>query len=660
MERHSPQKIITSEIKSESPLLGQDSSCNENNNPNSNEQKIILKNNPRQLKMQNRNEKNELGLISDDTLDHPKPLASDYFDEGKEDLRKILEQKKLIKGKKIVKSQKKENILEGYLDEDLDDDDNKKIYLRVIKRLEKTLGVPVLGIKMTGEPIIDIELEENIRPLILKDFVNNKDNKIGICVNDKKFIINEQNPINNNLNDKKSNNQIVKINEGQILNNIYKNKIFENNKKLTDEYNQQQKKVMNMTLNKNKIQDKNINNIQTREDISQIKNKYINISNRNQQKQNNNNKPIINQQNKQNHKNIKYNNIINNTNNEKEMKYFSNNKPEQSNNERLFTSTTNSYSKMAGFQNNNKNNNSILPIRKISYENSTQNSQIIKKIQHSQRNSIKYNNNNNNTQKINQTNSSNKVEKKTIQKYSSPQNQKYSNLTKTLPIRDYNDNTIVIPDMQRGREVFIKQMESELKTGKIKTQTYERGGKFNNVQTTYVVYSKNINKPGYIKVNRATILDNKNKRLFKTNTDLNSNTPIKTDFIENSFSRINQQLNNTFNKNKNDKSSPFKNYQFNSPIAGINKYTSRINFNKVEENPMNRSQNTLPINRSLNKNEINSNENSLKIRNYININRSLVNSNNKYTKDNKSKKYNISAYNSYHYDNRLDIKKKIH
>ena len=107
MERHSPQKIITSEIKSESPLLGQDSSCNENNNSNSNEQKIILKNNPRQLKMQNRNEKNELGLISDDTLDHPKPLASDYFDEGKEDLRKILEQKKLIKGKKIVKSQKR-------------------------------------------------------------------------------------------------------------------------------------------------------------------------------------------------------------------------------------------------------------------------------------------------------------------------------------------------------------------------------------------------------------------------------------------------------------------------------------------------------------------------------------------------------------------------
>ena len=188
MEGYPPPKIITNEIISELAMPGQESLSNENNNLNyENERriilpqkKIILKNNPSHLKVSNRNEKSELGLTSDENLDHPSPLVSDFNDEGK-DLKKIFEQKKIIRGKKIVKSEKLKKKNEGYLEDDLEDDDNKKIYLRVMKRLEKTLGIPVIGARISGESIDDIELEENLKPLLLKDFINDKkNNKIDI------------------------------------------------------------------------------------------------------------------------------------------------------------------------------------------------------------------------------------------------------------------------------------------------------------------------------------------------------------------------------------------------------------------------------------------------------------------------------------------------
>ena len=42
------------------------------------------------------------------------------------------------------------------------DEDNQKLYLRVIKRIEKTYGGPVIAAEIKGEKIEDIELEENI------------------------------------------------------------------------------------------------------------------------------------------------------------------------------------------------------------------------------------------------------------------------------------------------------------------------------------------------------------------------------------------------------------------------------------------------------------------------------------------------------------------
>lgn len=75
---------------------------NENNNPNQDENKEIAR--PKKIfskkinsnpKPQSRNEKNQdnllqnldSGLTSDENVDHPKPLASDYYDEDKDDIR---------------------------------------------------------------------------------------------------------------------------------------------------------------------------------------------------------------------------------------------------------------------------------------------------------------------------------------------------------------------------------------------------------------------------------------------------------------------------------------------------------------------------------------------------------------------------------------------
>ena len=216
MDSQSNIQEIENEIKIETPSPVQEAIPNQNENSNSNEnsnennivlrqKKVILNKNAN-----NGANKNNNDLLSEDNLDHPKPLSSDYYDEGKEDIRKLFEQKKIKKPNRIKRIKR----LEGYLDDDLNDDENKKIYLRVIKRLEKTLGIPVIGVKISGESINNFELEENIRPIIFNEDKKprniNKFNRVGISVNDKKFIIKSnieknqnQNDLNNNLNKKK-------------------------------------------------------------------------------------------------------------------------------------------------------------------------------------------------------------------------------------------------------------------------------------------------------------------------------------------------------------------------------------------------------------------------------------------------------------------------
>ena len=116
----------------------------------------------------------------------------------------VNENKVEIKNEEIIQ----EDNNKGYLDDDLEDEDNQKLYLRVIKRIEKTYGVPVVSAEIKGEKIEDIELEENIRPILIdkvkinnketpkKNMVNNKD-KYNKVINNGK---NKENIINNSFN----------------------------------------------------------------------------------------------------------------------------------------------------------------------------------------------------------------------------------------------------------------------------------------------------------------------------------------------------------------------------------------------------------------------------------------------------------------------------
>lgn len=677
MESQSNNQEIENEIKIETPSPIQEAipNQNENSNPNvnPNDNNIILNQKKVILNKNNEVNKNSNDLLSEDNLDHPKPLSSDYYDEGKGDIRKIFEQKKTKKPNRIKRIKK----LEGYLDEDLNDDENRKIYLRVLKRLELTLGIPVIGVKISTENIDNIEIKENIRPIIFNEDNKvrkmNKFNRVGISVNDKKFIIKssiEKNPnpneINNNLNKKKKyDNQIVKINEGNILNNVYDNIIFENNIKNPEDIG---KKIINTVYNKNQ-NEKKANNI-VREDLSLIKNKYMHIignSNKNENKQKNNNKSINDRQNILNN-NININNNPKNTNIKTEIQkfHYSNSKIN------INTSTTKerilinngSYSKLNTPYNLRKNLN--LPLRKISYENSGQNQEKKQKNTQNLINSIKINNKkNNNNQIINQMSNSNRVEKKPIKKVINLKDQNISNISKNNQTKQFN--TIVIPDMQRGTNIFVKENESELNSGKIKTQTYIRGGKFNNVQTTYVTYSKkdNKNNPTIKKGNNCTTIKNndknnnkniKNEKTIKNTVEAFSRTPEKKHLIERPISRGNQELLNTYYKNRNDNDNDKNNVNkkrqfnpFNSPERNSKENTNRINSNQSAENPK-KTQNFIAINR-------NSIDNNYKASNFTTITTSST-KNGRFQDFNRDENSTFKLYRSKRNDYGLDSKEK--
>ena len=147
-----------------------------NDENKSSPQKIVLKKNIRHLIQNNDNTENENNINKE---------QKDNNINGKKDNEK---------------NNKKED--KGYLDDDLDDEDNLKLYLRVIKRMEKTYGVPVISAKIPGEQIKDIEIEEDIRPILINNENESKENK-------DKNISNKKNISINNFINKSTNSKII-------------------------------------------------------------------------------------------------------------------------------------------------------------------------------------------------------------------------------------------------------------------------------------------------------------------------------------------------------------------------------------------------------------------------------------------------------------------
>ena len=106
-KKNNPNKDIQDKIQS--PNTGEEISDKENQNPNQNQerippQKIVSIKNINQTNDQNRNNNNlkrKDSFNSEDYLDHPKPLESDYYDdEEKEDIREIFNRNKISKSQK--------------------------------------------------------------------------------------------------------------------------------------------------------------------------------------------------------------------------------------------------------------------------------------------------------------------------------------------------------------------------------------------------------------------------------------------------------------------------------------------------------------------------------------------------------------------------------
>ena len=368
---------------------------------------------------------------------------------------------------------------EGYLDDDLKDEDNKKIYLRVIKRLEKTLGTPVIGICSPGDAEEDIEMEEDIRPILLdniSDSYNNnyiEEKEINIKSeleygqkNNNKTQLNKRN-INYNEEDKSNNNNEILIKKeeekSQIINKPNINKQIQNQKQYT----------------------------QIRNNINKDTNININDRDKNQQKS------IVSQGKKEDFREIRNNNI---NNNKQDIKYNLNINQNLPSSEKDYN-----YTKV----NSNQQSNISAPSH-INRNTSDDNFRNQKNISRGDNNHIYLSNS---QILISSQNNEMKPYKKVLLK-----NQKYHNVSKSIDF-----NTIVYPDMKRGKDVCIDEQESIVSTGKIRIRKFIRGGKYNNVQTTYVVYSKK-NKNSDLKFNKSPLVNNRSKYRYESIKSLYKNS----------------------------------------------------------------------------------------------------------------------------------------
>ena len=266
------KEIINNNIESQA-LKEKDEQVNNQNEPenleikgNLNSKKIILKKNVRQLKAPNQDNNDNNNIPNEEIPNVEIEIKNDNEEYDYNDLLINNDDEEIKvenpsnnmeeKNNELEKSENKEK---GYLDDDLEDEDNKKLYLRVVKRLEKTYGVPIITANIPGEKIEDIGIEENIRPILF----NNKN------IGQKKVVNNQQNLNykNNNKENIINNIQNIQVNQNKSNNkNPYNNK----NNIITYEYNinnnqpKGMKQYINNPINFNKppiYPNKNVNNI---------------------------------------------------------------------------------------------------------------------------------------------------------------------------------------------------------------------------------------------------------------------------------------------------------------------------------------------------------------------------------------------------------------
>ena len=99
-----------------------------------------------------------------------------------------------------------------------------------------------------------------------------------------------------------------------------------------------------------------------------------------------------------------------------------------------------------------------------------------------------------------------------INKEDIPEIPKSSNThNNVLKFSKMKSSEIKSPNLEKKNNSFINKFDSQENHPKYRTKTFERGGKFNNIQTTYVVISKKNNSKGIPKANISPKIIDYNK-----------------------------------------------------------------------------------------------------------------------------------------------------
>ena len=602
---------------------------NENNNPNQNEnkeiarpKKIFSKKINSNLKPQSRNEKNQdnllqnldSGLTSDENVDHPKPLASDYYDEDKDDIRNSFI--KMEKEEKIKEDNNKNNFLSKRKFEE----DNKIIDLKIVKKLENSFGKSQINNKVNGNHIKSIEVKVNTVNTIPNESNNSltgsqRKEKVNY-IKKVKCDLKPDFPSHDNQISQQLNNQ-NKISKEFVKNNNKQNNDVEKNAKKNEKV--VIKKIYNSVNNQNRIQNINIDpekKISNKKESKNIyfhicENKKLNINDVNK----NNSQNIINQQNNANLKKMIYNNFNN-----------SNNRNNSNNKRKIFThksieknGNSNSYSKLK--QSHLSNINEKSSKRKTSCDEYISN-------RYYQRISLNKSNLLSNKQAIVPSNVKDTYTFQHIPNINMS-SLNYINLSKSIP--SIESNNMVYSVIKDDKNLF--PYESLKSWGNVKTQKYERGGKFNNIQTTYVVYSKNENSGCNSNRNHYSER-NKSQNLKLDFQNIDGNTPIKS---TNNNYYINPNQNNNYNKsyskNNNTYDLLYESNIYKSPYIQNQKLIYKYPY---YQNKVNKKPNQLFLGESLNHSGVNGRNTLDNIhRNYLNnyLPSSKINNSSLYYKD---------------------------
>ena len=542
--------------------------------------------------------------ISDDDLDHPNPLESDYYEEGKEEIKKNFYQNQLKEKEKNKKNKEKikDNMNKKSLNEDIKKDNLKYSQEKknncIISIKPRNSGENC--IKKEKAKLVDASEKQNIKMKKNYDFCEIKrDNfslKCGfvenpICIEKEKMKekqdknnINKEN-ININIVNNKSVEIIKKAKDNQqsnikinsemkipkqfISSNKIEIKIDQELNKCNNNMDEKQEnkigqvpleKKENLNNNPQKIIKKRIPSYQINSNSNAVKklnnkmfpnriikkinksmnctkniiynNSVISLNNILENKNQNQKKENINFQNKSYQENNN-NTIINNNKKQNEEYHPVNNK----NIPRKLGAKSLSYSNIPLNKNNDnppqliKNKNcpfkeNNLPMEKNKIESNINQIVSPKKIQHPKFNS--YENANKILEKkeiINKipnqvNNQNNLVNKQFINK--KQENNQLSNMKYHPMLNKYNtittNNSIQLNNIHNNYNLYNdEQKENIPDNSECKKKTFQVGGKFNNIQTTYVVIAKNSNSKIKIMPKANNTIDyEKNKFLFPT------------------------------------------------------------------------------------------------------------------------------------------------